>query len=418
MPKRSAKHHPKTARQNQIRHQEEVESRAQANLAEVRTETATVMDQSQAVTPRPKFWSVVGGLTKYTLRASLKNKAGLFFSFVFPLVFVAVFGLLGSDGNRIKIGLPTDGSLQSAIGENRVIEALTTLANQSDSPLELVKESQSELEKRLSQDKLAGIVLPVDQSITQIKLLTSNSSPQGKAQATSLVNGLMSQLNLATFATGPLPFQVETAEISGKEFRYIDFALPGQIGFSLLSLATFGVAFGMITLRETLVLKRIFATTVRPIQFVLALVLSRSFQAVLQAAAIIVIGVLAFDFTLQGGWIGGLSMLALSFLGILTFVGFGILISNLAKDENTLPIALNIFNLPQFLLSGVFFPIDDMPATVRLIGNNLPLSYLNIALRKVSIEGLSLFEVWPYILGLLGWAIISYLLAAKTFKTE
>ncbi|TSC66620.1 MAG: antibiotic transport system permease protein, partial [Candidatus Berkelbacteria bacterium Gr01-1014_85] len=203
-----------------------------------------------------------------------------------------------------------------------------------------------------------------------------------------------------------------------KEFRYIDFALPGQIGFSLLSLATFGVAFGMITLRETLVLKRIFATTVRPIQFVLALVLSRSFQAVLQAAAIIVIGVLAFDFTLQDGWMSGLSMLVLSFLGILTFVGFGILISNLAKDENTLPIALNIFNLPQFLLSGVFFPIDDMPATVRLIGNNLPLSYLNIALRKVSIEGLGLFEVWPYILGMLGWAIFSYLIAAKTFKTE
>ena len=48
----------------------------------------------------------------------------------------------------------------------------------------------------------------------------------------------------------------------------------------------------------------------------------------------------------------------------------------------------------------------------------MPLTYLNEALRKIAFEGASLFAVGNDILVLVGWGIVIYLLAAKTFKWE
>ncbi len=361
----------------------------------------------------PSQWAVTAGLTKYALRASFRNRAGYFFSLIFPIVFVLVFGLIGESNQAIKLGVT-----EKVNKENPLYQTIKQIADKESAPVELVDGLQADLEKQLSQDKLDSILAPADQAPNQLTLITSNGSPQGKAAAEAFLQGITSQMNLQAARLTNLPFSFQTQEISGRTFRYIDFALPGQIGFSMLSLATFGVAFTFITLRKTLVLKRMFATTVKPFDFVVAQALSRSVQAIFQTGVIILLGVAAFHFSLARGWLSVVELMVLSFLGILAFLGFGILIANLAKDEQTLPIVLNLFNLPQILLAGVFFPIDGMPHWVQLIGNNLPLAYLNIAMRKVSIEGLSFFDVWPYILGLIGWALLSYILAAKTFKTE
>lgn len=361
----------------------------------------------------PSQVAITLGLTKYALIASLKNKAAFFFTLAFPLIFIAVFGLLGNGGNKIKLGVA------DTINEaNPIYTAVATLSEQTDSPVELVKGTRDELQKQLSQDKIASILAPSETNPSDVTLVSSNGSPQSQAAAESLLRGITSQMNLASTGITKLPFKYDKQEISGKAYRYIDFALPGQIGFSLLSIATFGVAFMMITLRKTLVLKRMFATAAKPLSFVISQALSRSIQAVLQTVVLLAVGVIAFDFSLANGWVSGLEMIILSLFGVLAFLGFGILISNMAESEETLPIALNIFNLPQMLLAGVFFPIDGMPQWVQAIGNNLPLAYLNIAMRKVSIEGLSIFEVWPYLAGLFGWALVSYILAARTFKTE
>src|SRR6185436_7390629 len=53
---------------------------------------------------------------------------------------------------------------------------------------------------------------------------------------------------------------VREKDIPGREYKTIDFILPGQLGFSLLSAGVFGVAFMFFSLRNTLVLKRFFAT--------------------------------------------------------------------------------------------------------------------------------------------------------------
>ena len=111
-------------------------------------------------------------------------------------------------------------------------------------------------------------------------------------------------------------------------------------------------------------------------------------------------------------------MLVLSVIGLLVFMGFGFVVSGIAKSESTIPPISNIITLPQFLLSGTFFSIDNFPAWLQPISRALPLTYLNDAMRKVAFEGAGLWDVKQQILIMVIWGIAIYALAVKTFKWE
>lgn len=355
---------------------------------------------------------ICAGLARYILRAILRNKAGYFFSFIFPLLFVIVFGLFGEPKPVVRLGV--EAGLDPGAP---LCRALRETAAGGDSPVQLVEGSRRDLEKRLTQGRIAGIVAPAAGE-TGAALVTSAANPQGRAAAEGFLSTLVGEMNLRAAGITQPAYHLERRNLAGRVFRHIDFILPGQIGFSMLSLATFGMAFSLTTLRRTLVLKRMLATSARPLTFVIAQGLARSVQAMIQTAVIIAVGVALFHFSLSRGWLTAAEMLVLAFLGILTFLGFGILIANIAPSDQTLPVVLNLFNLPQVLLAGVFFPIDAMPGWVQLIGNNLPLAYLNTSLRKASAEGASIPELWPYLLGMTAWAVVAYVLAARTFRAE
>ncbi len=110
--------------------------------------------------------------------------------------------------------------------------------------------------------------------------------------------------------------------------------------------------------------------------------------------------------------------MALSAVGLVAFLGFGYFLAGIANDENSAGPIVNLVTLPQFLLSGTFFPTDQLPSWIQPVANNLPLSYFNVAVRKIANEGASLTDVWPYIFGLLFWGALMYILASRTFKWQ
>ncbi|MFN5985838.1 MAG: ABC transporter permease, partial [Chitinophagaceae bacterium] len=135
--------------------------------------------------------------------------------------------------------------------------------------------------------------------------------------------------------------------------------MPGQLGFSLLSAGVFGVAFLFFNLRQQLVLKRFYATPIRRLYIILGEALSRVIFQLITAIIIISIGHFAFQFTLVNGWWTFLDIMILSFIALILFMGFGFVVSGLAKNESTIPPFANLITLPQFLLAGTFFSIEN-----------------------------------------------------------
>ena len=359
---------------------------------------------------KPSQWWAFWSIAKYTTIAAARNKSTLAFGFLFPIAFVSVFGLLGNSSPTVSLGI--DDAVSS---QNPIVQSIEKM-----DIVELRRDNEQTLRQLVSEGEINAYldIEPGQEQGRYSTTLVVGNNPTTIGSSTSVVRGVIDSLNLQLSGVENPPIQLDVEQVDSRSGRYIDFALPGQIGFALLSTAIFGTVFGLIFLKRTLVLKRLFATPTQPLTFLLAQGASRLFFAVLQTIVIVAFGVLAFDFFLPHGWLTFAELILMSAIGLVAFLGFGYFMAGLAKDENSANPMVNLITLPQFLLSGVFFPTDGFPEWVQPIANNLPLSYFNQAMRDIATEGMHIIDVWPYILGLFAWGGIMYILAAKTFKWE
>lgn len=340
----------------------------------------------------------------YSLKALIRNKATVFFGFAFPLFFIAAFGLVGNNSLMVTIGIP-EGSQSGPI-----YEALVNIET-----VEVETGTQEELNDKLSRGQLAGVLTLQDENL---KLSISQADPQQSAAANNLVNGVVDKLNLQLSEVKDPPISLIVEEVSGRSFDYIDFFLPGIIGFALLTTSVTSLGFGLVFLKKALVLKRLFATPIRGYTILLGQGMARLVFVLAQTLVIIIVGVLVFDFTLIHGVSTLIQILILSIIGLVSFLGFGIFVAGIANDENTIAPLANLIVLPQFLVAGTFFPIDALPMWIQPAVKILPLAFFNTALRKVTVEGLDLTAVSSEIIGLSVWAVLAYIAASRTFRWE
>jgi ABC-2 type transport system permease protein len=99
-------------------------------------------------------------------------------------------------------------------------------------------------------------------------------------------------------------------------------------------------------------------------------------------------------------------------------MGFGFIISGVAKNESSIPPFANLITLPQFLLAGTFFSIDVFPSWLQPICRVLPLTYFNNAMRKIAFEGAHLTDTLPELGVIALWGVLVYAVAIKVFKWE
>jgi ABC-2 type transport system permease protein len=211
---------------------------------------------------------------------------------------------------------------------------------------------------------------------------------------------------------------LDTVNVEGRKFTQIDFILPGQLAFALLSNALFGMAFGFISLKKELVLKRLFAAPIAKWTIMGSQVLSKAILAILQTLVIVLGGTSMFKFTLVNGFETLLQLIVMSLIGIFTFMAFGLCVAVFAKNEDSASPIANLIMMPQLFLAGAFFSIDSFPASVQTVARILPMTLLNDSFKKIAFEGLSLSSVGNEILGILIWGVIIYLIIIRFFKWE
>ena len=354
-------------------------------------------------------------ITKASLRSIFRSPSAVVFSFVFPFIFITVFGFIGGGSFSTHVGLAESSDTTSQLYTMMAARPeLTFITEESDSSLNAMLEKGSidaiiNIQKNTDTTKGSPFI---------VNLKTSSASAQNGALLKMFLMHAVDAANLAALGNPKGIAELKQEEVNIREYKTIDFILPGQLGFSLLSTGVFGTAFVFLNLRQTLVIKRFFATPIRRQNIVLGEALARVLFALLTAIVIILVGHFAFGFTLIHGVATFTQMLILSFLGLLVFMGFGFVVSGLAKNESAVPPLANLITMPQFLLSGTFFSTTNFPSWLQPVCKVLPLTYLNSAMRQVAFEGMSLIDVWKDV-GIIGlWGIAVYVIAIKTFRWE
>ena len=361
-------------------------------------------------------WIALWAITKGSLRSIIRSPSAVVFSFAFPLIFILVFGFIGGGG---KV------SFSIAIAKNADTTNPVYAALKSVNGIKLVNESAEELKEDLVKGRITAVIdIQKNNSVTtpyNIQLKSSESvNPQNLQVLKSIISAIIGGINNKLYPQAPTYAVINEniEKIPGRTYRTIDFILPGQLGFSLLSAGVFGVAFLFFNLRQTLVLKRFYATPIQRGYIILGEGLSRVIFQLSTAVIIILLGHFAFNYTLVHGVETFLEIMVLSFIALIIFMGFGFVVSGIAKSESTIPPLANIFTMPQFLLAGTFFSIDVFPSWLQPICRILPLTHFNDAMRKIAFEGAHLSDCM-FQLGVLGiWGILIYAVAIKVFKWE
>jgi ABC-2 type transport system ATP-binding protein len=191
----------------------------------------------------------------------------------------------------------------------------------------------------------------------------------------------------------------------------VDFLVPGMLSLAVLATAFTNLAITTGFDRSYGVLKRLGATPLGRHRLITAKALAVLAVIALQVMALGVSG-------LALGWRPAIEPVALAFavvLGVVAFTGLALTVAGRLRALVALAAANALF-LGALLLSGMVFPLDELPGPLRVTVRALPSTALAEAVRGALTEGLGVpAQVWPV---LVVWAIAGVWLAVNLFRWE
>jgi len=351
----------------------------------------------------------------------VRNKAALFFSFIFPIMFILIFGWVFSDMGiqTFEIGfVVNDGSSNSA----RIIsEGLSQVIIDGDEVFEV-----EEMEATPAMDQLrdgnidAVIVIPenMDNSIeTRVAVnLEIHYDPSQASRQQILIpilSEVIDQIDRG-MQSSPQLISLEEHNTQSKDLRYIDYLVPGILGMSLMFTGIFG-GVPVIQQRQAGIIRRFGCTPLRRSTLVFGELAFRMIIVILTAVLIIMVGRLVFDVQMVGNWA---SLCGIVILGTLLFSCIGYLIAAFIKtEEGAIPI-INAITFPMMFLSGTFFEVTNMPSFIEPVVKILPLTYLSDALRQIMVDGTPLHSMTTDVAVMAGWTVICLAITIRFFKWD
>lgn len=358
--------------------------------------------------------------TKIDIRRLFRDKVAIFFTFIFPLIFLFVFGGLFGKNNDISFNIALINQSETEFSKSFVDQIKNDTVFKVKDDVSTVDEAK-ELMNRGELD--AAIILPKEFGATQpgaefptgqAEVLYDQGNQQAGQTLGSILESIFTELN-AKFVQVQSPFTVKTTSTATAGLSQFDFIFAGLLGFSILSLGIFGPTSVFPKLKQRGVLRRYHTTTLRVWQYFTGNVLSNVSVGILSVSTMFIVALTVFDLNMRGDY---LSLLVLVVVGTIVLFGIGLAVGGWAKNENQAAPLANLVAFPMMFLSGTFFPRFLMPSWLQNVSDLLPLTPVIDGARLIITEGKTIFEIGPQLGILAAWGVVIYFIAFRVFRWE
>jgi ABC-2 type transport system permease protein len=342
-----------------------------------------------------------------------RNRLGLVMLVLMPLFMMVMVGYIypsNSTLSNVPVALanqdaPFTGSpagsrafLSILQGINNSTGMLTiTNATGVDEIKDLVQKGDVEggivIPSNFTQSLISGeqgtVIIVTDLSNPQVSLtiqaaLTAVFQQMGTELARNTVKGLNSTVNDNNSLAIVQPYNIQTEGVVSGHFSYFDFIAPGIVAMTVMMSVMTGLPAAISHEREIGTLDGMMVAPINRLSIILGKTLAQTARGLLQGAIILTLATVLFGVTIHGSM---LLVIGLLLLGVFSFVGLGVVLTSFAKDQETAMMLMMTLMFPMMFLSGVFFPIQQMPWYMQDISKILPLTYASQALRKVMVLG-------------------------------
>jgi ABC-2 type transport system permease protein len=266
--------------------------------------------------------------------------------------------------------------------------------------------------------KQATITVITDQSNPQISQMMQSVLTQTiDGMSIQLAENKVMQLNPSIGEENSLsvvkPYNVEMQGIVPGNPNYFQFVAPGIIAMVVMMSLMTALPRAISHEKEVGTLDGMMAAPVNRMSILIGKTIAQMVRGMIQGVIILILAVSLFGVTIYGSIP---LIFALLLLGVFSFVGLGIVITSFAKNEETAAMMMMTVMFPMMFLSGVFFPIQQMPWFMQDISKVLPLTYATTALRKVMTLGAGIPSIATELGVLIGFGAVMITIAVPVFK--
>lgn len=227
----------------------------------------------------------------------------------------------------------------------------------------------------------------------------------------SILESVVNAFNNQLIGVEEQTITITAESLVEKTMTATDYYLPGYIAAFIMTNGIMGATSVISELRRNGTVKRLAATPLPKSSWILSNVLQHTVLAFMLTAVMIIFARIIFGVSA----LPNLYALLLIFMGAVTFSSIGMILGGVIKDVEAASGAGSAIAFPMMFLSGAFWPIEMMPSYMQSIAKCLPLYYFHDGLRNIMIlDNLSQAKVPFLVMGTL--AVVFIGIATKITK--
>lgn len=338
-------------------------------------------------------------VVKETLHV-VRDKRTLLIILLMPLVLLVLFGFaISTEVNNIRIVAVVDRHTQET---RQMLQQL--IANEYITFEGL--SSHSEVEGLLKNGKAdAAVYLHDDNGKVKSQIIVDASNPNLAQTYSVYIQGAMS---------GNVDGPAVTHTLYNPQLKSAYNFVPGVMGMIFILVCAIMTSVSIVSEKQTGTLSLLIVSPIKPRTIILGkLVLYFLLSCILLAI------MLTMSYTVLGlpFSVNFLNVIVLSLVYIILALAIGLLVSTIADTQvSALLVSAVIFMLPVIMLSGMIFPIDNMPAVLQWLSCIIPARWYIEAMRKLMVQDLALSYVWSELAILASMTVIVLTIAIKKFN--
>ncbi len=363
-----------------------------------------------------------------------RNRLGLVLLIVMPLFMMVMVGFIYPSNGTItdlKIGVVNEdtGFNDVFAPSQSFLMGLNQINDQTHMLIMSNVSSVADIKDMVQRGQLlGGIVIPSNFSESLMTgqqgaliIVSDDSNPQISVTIQSALRGVfdamgtaLAQQNLNTTNIAVIkPFNVQTQGVVSGNPSYFDFIAPGIMAMTVMMSVMTGLPVAISQEKEIGTMDGMMVAPINRLSILLGKTLAQTARGLIQGVIILALAIGIFGVAIQGSI---LLVFALLLLGVFSFVGLGIVITSFTKDQETAQMLMMTLMFPMMFLSGVFFPIQQMPWYMQTISKALPLTYASDALRKVMVLGADIPQIANELIILIVFGVIMIAIALPVFR--
>ena len=333
-------------------------------------------------------------------RHILRDRRTMLIILGIPVVQILLFGFaINTEVKDLHVALyaPSPNSFTNGITERLYQSEYFTFRAELDNPMAM--------EESMRKGKLDMMVL-FDTDGEAVQLIINSSDPNrgsiAATYATAIIAGY--QQELAGITRMPFQIEVENRMIYNPEMKSAYMFVPGIMGLVLMLICTMMTSVSIVREKERGTMEVLLASPLKQGTMVFAKTVPYLALSLVNFTSILLLSYYVLGVPIQGS-LGTLTLI--SVLYIFLSLAFGLLISTLVRNQiNAVIISAISVILPGLLLSGMIFPIVNMPQILQWLSHIVPTRWYIDIVRKVMIQGLGWAVIWKETAILIGMSLL------------